>query len=199
MTPTQSHDRAVAAEAGSVTRLITGASVGDPLATEQLFRRVYAELHRLAAARMNLEGRSPADGEATDLVHEAFARLPESAFLDRKHLFLSYAVVMRNILVDRARRRRAPRRGGGVRHEGGDAVELLPASGEVGMDPVECAELLGALREAGGDDLAVFELRFFGGLSYRDAAEVLGMTEYGVREAWGRSVERLRALTGERD
>ncbi len=182
---------------GTVTRLLREVQDGDVGANERLFQRIYEELRLIASSRISGEGRTPADGEATDLIHEAYARLAGQQFNDRKHLFMTYARVMRNILVDRARRNNARKRGGGRAR-----VPLEPSGAQAPVadhhtDLIENAELFQLLRARQPDAADVFELRFFGGLAYRDIAAILGRSEHQVRSLWNESLAQIRRWSDE--
>jgi RNA polymerase sigma factor (TIGR02999 family) len=151
---------------------------------EALLPLVYAELRDMADRQLRRE--NPGHTlSPTALVHEAYMRLVDQTrvqWQDRAHFFAVASLAMRRVLVDHARRHRAGRRGGGVRPLALDEVEI----------PIqERAEVLVALDEAlhrlhaVDERLArVVELRFFGGLTEPEAAEVLGVTERTVRRDW---------------
>jgi len=151
---------------------------------EGLLPLVYAELRDMADRQLRRE--NPGHTlSPTALVHEAYIRLVDQTrvqWQDRAHFFAVASLAMRRVLVDHARRHRAARRGGGVRPLALDEVEI----------PIqERAEVLVALDEALDrlvrldERLArVVELRFFGGLTEPEAAEVLGVVERTVRRDW---------------
>lgn len=179
-------------EPGSITNLLGEVREGRQGADIELFRRVYDELRVIAASKIAGEQRAPADGEATDLANEAYLRLRGVEFENRRHLFLTYAGVMRNILIDRARRKRSLKRGGNARQLPLDDQMVRGIADTYRPDAIEGAELLQMLRAQSPSDADVFELRFFGGLSFRDVAAILGVTEHAVRAAWSRSLERFK-------
>lgn len=159
-----------------VTTLLAAWRDGDREALSRLMPLVYGELRRLAAR--SLEGeRKDHTLQPTALVHEAFLRLAGGAvprWQDRVHFFAVASQVMRRLLVDHARARRTEKRGGGVR------PLPLEAAFDIGSPEAGDPELLLALDEA-LVELAVHdprkarivELRFFGGLTIEEAAEVL--------------------------
>ncbi len=166
-----------------VTRILRAVEQGDPSAAEQLLPLVYDELRKLAAEKMAQE--NPGQTlQATALVHEAYLRLVGSetrrTYRDRSHFFASAATAMRRILVDSARAKRSDKRGGG-RHR--ERLEDMAA-------PLPDDELL-ALHEALGK-LAVedplkaqlVELRYFGGLTGDQAADVLGISPSSADRHW---------------
>jgi len=162
---------------------------GDQAALDRLTPLVYGELHRMASRHMRKEGENTL--QTTALVHEAYLRLVDAKGLackDRTHFFALSAQVMRRILVDAARARVSAKRGG-------DAPQL-DHSEEVNLDEIagnasqKSAEVL-ALDQA-LDDLArvdarkarVIELRFFGGLTVEETAEVLDISPQSVMRDW---------------
>lgn len=167
-----------------VTRLLRAWRDGDAAALEALAPLVYAELRRLAEARMRRE-RPDHTLQATALVHEAFLRLTGSdapAWEDRTHFFAVAARVMRRLLVDHARARGYAKRGGGVRRVSLDeAVEL---SEEPGEDLLALDAALTRLAALDPRQHQVVELRFFGGLSVEETAEVLGVSAVTVKRDW---------------
>ncbi|HEX2188042.1 MAG TPA: sigma-70 family RNA polymerase sigma factor [Longimicrobiaceae bacterium] len=169
----------------------------DPAALDRLFPDVYAELHRLARARLRGE-RGGHTLNTTALVHEAYLRLSEqtrSGLSDRNHLLALAARAMRRVLVDHARKHRTAKRGGGLRQ-----VHLEEAT----LMVEERAEVLIALDEA----LArletldprlcrVVECRFFSGLTEAETAEVLRVTTRTVQRDWTKAKAWLyRELDG---
>jgi RNA polymerase sigma factor (TIGR02999 family) len=157
---------------------------GEPEAFDRLFPLVYDELR--AAARHAL-GRemAPRPLQPTELVHEAYLKLVgpmNVAWQSRAHFLAVAARAMRQILVDQARRRQAGKRGAGVRHvtlDEGDAV--------IDADAAELLALDDALTRLAPRLRAVVEYRYFGGLTDRETAEVLGVTERTVQRDWVRA------------
>ncbi len=169
--------------ASDVTRLLQAWSGGDRAALEQLFPIVYRELHRQADRFMRGQS-SDHTLQATALVHEAYLRLAGGDSVDwksRAHFFGVAAKAMRSILVDHARARLAAKRGGGM-----DPVTLADADG-VGGEPVEVLELDEALSRLAVLDprkSRLVELRWFGGLSIEEAAEVLAISTATAKREW---------------
>jgi RNA polymerase sigma factor (TIGR02999 family) len=169
-----------------VTQILTALDQGQNQAAEDLLPLVYEELRRLAAFRLTHE--APGQTlQATALVHEAWLRLVGSnagapAWQGRRHFFGAAAETMRRILIDRARRKRSQRHGGGHERVALDAVEI-PA-------PLPDDQLL-ALHEA-LDELAredpeaveLVKLRFFIGLTHEQAAELLGLSRSAADRTW---------------
>jgi RNA polymerase sigma factor (TIGR02999 family) len=171
-----------------ITRLLERWSRGDAEAFERLTPLVYRELHRLADAY--LQGERPGHTlQPTALINEAYLRLlaqPPQSWQNRAHFVAIAARHMRHILVEHARRRRALRRGGGVIPETLDASQV-PARMR---DVVELSDELDKLASVDARKARVVELRYFGGLTCQETAEVLGVhlstVERDLRtaEAW---------------
>jgi RNA polymerase sigma factor (TIGR02999 family) len=172
-----------------ITRLLSAVRGGDPGASDELFASVYRELHRLAHAQLAARGR-PGDTLATTaLVHEAYLRLAQPGGLsaeDRAHFFNLAARVMRQVVVDYVRRRDAGKRSGNVvRLEVGGPGE--PAAADDARLTEDLLALDAGLErlEAESPRLArLVELRFFTGLSFAEAGEVLGLTERTAKRDW---------------
>jgi RNA polymerase sigma factor (TIGR02999 family) len=168
-----------------VTSLLQSAADGDLLASEQLLPLVYDELRKLAAARLVQE--QPGQTlQATALVHEAYLRLIPDGNLgwnDRAHFFALVARSMRRILVERARARHARKRGGP------EAVQVtlhddLLGRAERTVDLLALDEALGMLAQLDSRQAELVELRFFGGLTVEEAAEVLNVSPATVKRDW---------------
>ena len=161
---------------------------GDPTALDDLLPRVYDELRALADAYMRRE-RAGHTLQPTALVHEAFLRLlrlPPGSVQNRIHFFALAAQAMRRILADHARRHRAAKRGGGAVRVPLELVEggapATPAGDDVAADDLDAAlEDLAKLDER---QARVVELRFFGGLSIEETAEVLAVSTATVKRDW---------------
>ena len=174
-----------------LTALLEAARSGDKAALDELFSLMYAELHRLAHARLT-RGARPMQLDTTSLVHESYLRCLKVGQLDvadRSH-FLAYAAkVMRSIVVDFARQRQAERHGGDATHVAltTDLAESVHASEE------EIIQVDEALRDLARIDerlVQVVEMRFFAGMREQEIAAVLGVTERTVRRDW----EKARLL-----
>src|SRR6476620_4422493 len=106
-----------------VTRILDAIQQGDPKAADELLPLIYAELRRLAAAKMARE--QPGHTlQATALVHEAWLRLGDGVFANRAHFFGAASEAMRRILIERARRKYREKRGGGAEHVDVDELEI---------------------------------------------------------------------------
>ena len=166
-----------------VTRLLQAWSDGDAAALDELLPVVYRELHRQAQRYMR--GQSPGHTlQATALVNEAYLRLAGTDPVDwksRAHFFGVAAKAMRSILVDHARARRASKRGGGAE------PVTLAAADEAGAKQVEVLELDETLQRLADLDprkANLVELRWFGGLSIEEAAEVLDVSPATAKREW---------------
>ena len=145
---------------------------------------VYDELHRVA--RRHLRGESPGHAlHATALVHEVYLRLVDvdrMTFTSRAHFFGVAATMMRQIVVDYARRQRTDKRGGGVTAISLD--EALPAAYTSSVDVLALDEALDALAAIDARQCRVVELRFFAGLTIDEAATALGISPATVEREW---------------
>jgi RNA polymerase sigma factor (TIGR02999 family) len=172
-----------ASSSKQITQLLVAWSDGDEAALEMLTPLVYEELHRLAHRYMNQE-RVGHTLQTSALVNEAYLRLIDWKAVhwqNRAHFFGVAAQLMRRILVDFARTRRYAKRGGGAL-----AVTLSDAvvSDEKGADIVALDEALVSLAELDARQSQVVELRFFGGLTVEETAEVLKVSPGTVRRDW---------------
>jgi RNA polymerase sigma factor (TIGR02999 family) len=168
-----------------VTRILSGIEAGDPHAAAQLLPLVYDELRKLAAQKLAQE--KPGQTlDATSLVHEAYLRLvgdeSERQFTDRQHFFRVAATAMRRILVDRAREKRSQQRGGTWKR-----VDLDSAA-SVSEEPLEYVTAIHeALEQFAKHDpvkAELVQLRYFGGLSVEEAAEVLQISRATADRHW---------------
>ena len=173
-------------QAGETTGLLQAWSHGDRTALNELTPRVYEQLRRLAGRYMQNE--SPARTlQATALVHEAYLRLVEVANVDSQHraqFFAMTARIMRHILLDTARARKAAKRGG---HQARVNLDEIPeAATGAGSDLVALDDALAALAAVDPRKAQVIELRFFGGLSVEETAATLNVSsETVMRDARG--------------
>jgi RNA polymerase sigma factor (TIGR02999 family) len=169
---------------GDVTRLIAAVREGREGASGELFQIVYRELRQLAGRYMRNERRDHTL-QATALVHEAYLRVTSQeqlSFENRAHFFGVAASVMRRVLIDHARASRAEKRGGGdVKVPLDDA---LAAAAETPDALIELDEALARLAALDQRQARVIELRFFGGLSVEETAEVLGVASRTVKRDW---------------
>ena len=167
-----------------VTELLQAAQAGEPGAAEQLLAVVYEELHRLARARM--AHLPPGQTlQPTALVHEAYLRLADRDDLtweSRRHFFITAARGMRDILVEQARRKARPVRGGGrQRQELDEACAVIEPPGE---DVLAVHEALEELEKQDPLKAQIVLLRYFSGLTTAETAEILGLAERTLERKW---------------
>ena len=167
-----------------VTGLLLAWSAGDSSALDQLAPLVYQELRRLARYYMAQE-RVGHTLQATALVNEAYLRLVDvkrMKWQNRAHFFAVSAQMMRRVLVEFARRRHRLKRGGEVQHVALDEVPDVFGEKEPGIVPLD--EALKKLEEVDPRMSQVVELRFFGGLSVQETAEVIKVSPETVMRDW---------------
>ncbi len=173
-----------AAPAGEITRLLVAWGQGQESALGELTPLVYGELRKLAHRYARGE-RTDARPDTTSLVNEAYLKLVDCQqvqWRDHVHFLAISAQLMRRILVDLARARRAEKRGSGAqRIELEAALEIYNARSR---DLVALDDALSALETLDSRKARVVELRFFGGLSVRETAETLGVSEDTVLRDW---------------
>src|SRR5262245_12612572 len=175
-----------------VTRLICGAQRGEAGAINALYEAVYPELRRLAQSRLRA-GYRPTLLDTGSLVNESYLRFAAShlAIEDRAHFMCWAARVMRSIIVDYTRRRLAGRRGGGAARVPLDAEPADPVVGEEEILAVH--EALDRLAGVDPRLAQIVEMRYFGGLTDPEIANVLGITERTVRRDWQKARLLLHA------
>jgi RNA polymerase sigma factor (TIGR02999 family) len=167
-----------------ITRILEAVDDGEPKAAAELLPMVYAELRRLAAAKM---ANQPAGHtlQATALVHEAYLKLigdSERTWQNRRHFFATAAEAMRHILVDRARRKAAGRHGGGqVRLNLDDVVVAAQTTDD---DVVLVSDALERLAAHDAETAELVKLRFFAGFTLAEAAEISGVSERTAKRMW---------------
>ncbi len=174
-----------------VTVLLRKVANDDQEAIDSLFELLYADLHRMARAR--LAENSPITLlDPTSLAHEAYLRLRNAGRIDldsRGHFMAYCSRVLRSIIVDFARKRNAERRGGGQRN----VTLSTQVADSIGADGDDIERINDALIELEKTDprlKQVVEMRYFGGLTEQEVAEALGVTDRTVRRDW----ERARLL-----
>jgi RNA polymerase sigma factor (TIGR02999 family) len=170
-----------------VTRLLDAAAGGDGRAAAELLPLIYDELRRLAAARLAVE----APGQTlqpTALVHEAYLRLvggdrPRD-WDGRGHFFAAAAEAMRRILVDRARRRRRVRHGGGLRRQPLDGHDPAEPDQADPVDQLALSDALDRLEAVSARRAHLVKLRYFAGLTIAEAAALLGVSRSTAEADW---------------
>lgn len=172
-------------EISEVSSLLVAWSHGDPGALDRLTPIIYNELRRLAGRYMQQE-REGHTLQATALVHEAYTRLVDYRRMHwqgRAHFFAVAAQLMRRILVEHARRH-GVKRGGGFRHISLDEAPWIASAEAADPDLVALDDAMNALAELDPRKVQVVELRYFGGLSVEDTAEVLKISTVTVKRDW---------------
>jgi RNA polymerase sigma factor (TIGR02999 family) len=167
-----------------VTELLTRWSQGDDAALAELTPLVYGELRRLAHRYMNAE-RTEHTLQTTALVNEAYLRLADQTnprWQNRAHFFAVAARAMRQILVNYARSQRSQKRGGGAFKMELDEAALV--SPEESKEIIYLNEALERLATLDSRKAQVVELKYFGGLTYDEIAEVLKISQVTVRRDW---------------
>jgi len=183
----------------AITLLLQRAAGGDRQALDAIYQSLYPELKRVARARLRHQGRGNEMG-TTMLVHESFVRLVNARDLrlqDRHHFFAYAAKTMRNIIIDSARQHLAERRGGGVAHDtlGGDEALQVAGTGP-SEELIRVSEALQALEAVDPDLAQLVDMRYFGGYSEAEIAELQGVTERTVRRRWDKARAWLYVALG---
>jgi RNA polymerase sigma factor (TIGR02999 family) len=176
---------------GDVTNLVRRARGGDAAAMDDLVAMVYPDLHRMARARL-AQNDTITLLDATAMVHEAYLRLSNAGRIeaDCRGQFMAYAAqVLRSVIVDFARKRRAERRGGKATHIT-LSTDLLDANQGSDDEVERVHEALDELEKTDPRLKQVIEMRYFGGFSETEIAAALGVTDRTVRRDW----ERARLL-----
>ena len=167
---------------GDVTQLLAAIRAGEPRAGDDLMKLVYAELRSMAAVKMQHE---PAGHtlQATALVHEAWLRLGDGKFENRAHFFSAAAEAMRRILVERARRKHRAIHGAGAEHCALGELEIA-APAPAGDELLAVHEALDRLAQHDARKADVVKLRYFVGVSFDEAAAVLGISVPTAKREW---------------
>ena len=168
-------------KAGAVTQLLHRWRQGDRQALDEVTRLVYAELRRLATSHLRRE-RSSHTLQPTALVNEAYLRLVEDdvAWEGRVHFYGIAARVMRQILVDHARKHRAAKRGAGRRADKSVSRVADPAGG-TDLDVLALHLALEEFATVDARQAQIVELRYFGGLTEEEVARVMGLSPVTIR------------------
>jgi RNA polymerase sigma factor (TIGR02999 family) len=173
-----------------VTRLLAEWAGGDEAALDRLMPLVYQELRRIADRALGRE-RQGHTLQATALVHEAYLRLVQqhSAFQNRAHFFAIASQVVRRILVDHARRRDSIKRGAG---EAPVILDMDVADDAPTVDALALDEALTRLESLDAQQARIVEMRFFGGLTVEETADVLNISPRTVKRDWSMARAWLR-------
>jgi RNA polymerase sigma factor (TIGR02999 family) len=168
-----------------ITRILSAVEQGDPHAAEQLLPLVYDELRKLAAQKL-VEEKPGQTLQATALVHEAYLRLvgtgPAQCWNSRGHFFGAAAEAMRRIIIEQARRKRSYRQGGGLNRLPIDQVEI--AAPEPVPDVLALNDALERFEQIDPTKAALVKLRYFAGLTTKQAAEALGISTTTADRYW---------------
>ena len=170
-------------DADALTETLNGVARGDSAAIDRLLPLVYQELRLLAASY--LKGERPGHTlQPTALAHEVYLRLAkrEDGWQGRTHFMGVAARAMRSVLVDHARRRKAQKRGGGAALVPLDPSIIMHSAQPVGFEDLDRA--LDDLAKLSERQARVVELRYFGGLSIEETAQVLGISAVTVKRDW---------------
>jgi RNA polymerase sigma factor (TIGR02999 family) len=181
-----------------VTRILSQIEQGDPQAAEKLLPLVYDELRKLAAARLAQEKRGQTL-QATALVHEAYLRLRDdrsadapanAAFNSRGHFFAAAAEAMRRILVEEGRRKQTIKAGGQLQRVGLEPDQIVAPAPQ--LDLLELDEALERLSRLDARKASLVKLRYFVGLTLREAADILDISEATADSDWAFAKSWLR-------
>ena len=181
-----------------VTQILSQIESGDPHAVEKLLPLVYDELRKLAAARMAKE--DPGQTlQATALVHDAYIRLVDvdkaQHWNSRGHFFGAAAEAMRRILVDNAKRKQSEKRGGQIQRVGLDEDQVVAPNRSI--DLIALDEALGELAVHDSRKAELVKLRYFAGLTIRQAADALQISESTADADWAYAKSWLRVRIGD--
>lgn len=177
-----------------ITKILNQISDGDNDALKDLIPVVYDQMKQIASNHVRSEGGQKV--EPTELVHEAYIKLvgnQKLAWKSRSHFFGACATVIRRILVDLARARKAAKRGGGQVELTWDDNLMVPADS---IDLVELDAALQELQELAPRQVQLIELRYFGGMSEVEATEVLNVSRRTVSSDWAMAKAWLKTRLG---
>ncbi len=177
---------------GDVTQLLNAWADGDKRALDELIPLVYTAIHRIARSSLRREG-SNRKLQTTEVVNEAYLQLVRQRHVrwqSRAHFFGIAAQIMRRILAEQARRRKATKRGDGIEPVSLDVAPMLPGRDDVDFSDLdEALQRLTALDPRQGQ---LVELRFFGGLSIEETAEVMKLSPATIKREWSSARAWLR-------
>lgn len=167
-----------------ITEILDRISHGQHAAMDELIPLVYDQMKRLAAGALSSDKNQQCN--PTELVHETYIRLignEKLAWQDRSHFFGACSTVIRRILVDRARGYKSQKRGGGIPHIAIDHADIA-IERNTSLNVIELDDALAELEALSPRQVRLVELRYFGGLSETEAAEVLGVSRRTVSGDW---------------
>ncbi len=194
------YPRAMPDDAPPITMLLRQAATGDRAALDAVYASLYPELKRVARARLRAQGRADSMG-TTMLVHESFVRLVGARGLrleDRRHFFAYAAKTMRNVIIDCAREQLADRRGGGAEHLTLGHADALNVADQATSDALlRVSDALHELEAVDPELAELVEMRYFGGYSETEIAELRGVTERTVRRHWDKARAWLYVALGQ--
>ena len=169
-----------------VTQILSQIESGDQTAAEQLLPLIYDELRKVAAAKMSSEAKGHTL-QPTALVHEAYLHLVSGkgakTWQSRGHFFAAAAIAMRRILVDSARKKQRLKRGGQLKKSPIDDFELFDEQLPL-EDLLALEESLLKLEQVDPQKAQLVQLRFFAGLDYQEAGELLGISVATAKRHW---------------
>lgn len=169
---------------GEITRLLTEVTNGNRQAIDRLMPLVYSELRKMARRYLSRERRDHTL-QPTALVHEAYLKLVDqkgAGWKDRAHFFALAAQVMRHILIDHAKKHIADKRGGGAGKLSLDVFDAIEK--EQYPQLIVLDEALSRLQQSDPRQGQIVELRFYGGLTEEEVAEVIGISARTVKRDW---------------
>lgn len=182
-----------------ITELIEASNKGDSGALNQLFQALYNDLHKIARSRMQSNG-AVTFLDTTSLLHESYMRLVNAGNLqlnDRKHFFAYAATSMRNIVVDFVRERKSEKRGGGIQPITLNTT-IADTTADGGDDVLRVHEALDVLAQQDARLVKVVEMRYFGGLSEAEVADVLAINVRTVRRDWMKAKLLLQSVLADK-
>lgn len=184
-----------------ITQLLHAWQEGDEYALDQLIPLVYQELHVIARCRIR-EERQGHTLQPTSLINEFYLRYaPEKhqAFYSRAHFFGIAANIMRQVLIDHARKKNAAYRGGDVQKESFDEMQIPGETGRLeNIELLALDQALSHLEEMDKEQARIVEMRFFAGLTFAEIATILDVTERTIMRKWATArVWLLKALQSE--
>jgi len=166
-----------------VTELLLSWNSGDEAVRSDLIDAIYSELNVIAARQLARE-RGQLELQPNVLVHEAYIKMVDMnrvAWQNRAHFLAIAATIMREILIDEARKRKAAKRDGGIRVT---LTGALPAHVDPATDALMLHDALERLADSDPDRARLVELRYFGGLTIEETAEVMNISPATVKRSW---------------